>query len=90
MVPELAPERVRPPKLEIRPPKVLEFRLWRGLLAAEGAAESVLSSFLLHTLHEVSSELRGCLGSVIEVFRSLFGPSFEFICTYTDQRNQRE
>ena len=43
--PKLAPERVRPPNIEIRPPKVLEFRLWRGHSAAEPAAESVLSSF---------------------------------------------
>ena len=33
---------IRLPKV---PPKVLEFRLWRGLSAAEPAAESVLSSF---------------------------------------------
>ena len=49
--PKLALERVRLPKVEIRPPKVFEFRLWRGLSAAEPAAESVLSSFLLDALH---------------------------------------
>ena len=55
-LPQLAPEcfcmfgsvwGIRPPKV---PPKVLEFRLWRGHSAAEPAAESVLSSFLLHAL----------------------------------------
>ena len=50
--PKLAPERVRPPNIEIRPPKVLEFRLWRGHSAAEPAAESVLSSFPLLALHD--------------------------------------
>ena len=60
--PKLAPERVRLPKVELRPPKVHEFRLWRGLSAAEPAAESVLSSFPLHAFQEYLSEFKGSLG----------------------------
>ena len=35
----------RPPNL---PPNLPEFRLWKGLSAAEGAAESALFSHFLH------------------------------------------
>ena len=38
---------LRPPKV---PPNMHEFRLWSGVSAAEPAAESALSSFLLHVL----------------------------------------
>ena len=51
LAPEPCPRRLRPPKEEIRPPKVGEFRLWRGHSAAEPAAESVLSSLPLLVLH---------------------------------------
>ena len=69
--PKLAPKRVRLPKVELRPPKVLEFWLWRGLSAAKPAAESVLSSLPLHALHGCLSEFSGILGEFNKVVHKL-------------------
>ena len=57
----------RPPNL---PPNLPEFRLWKGLSAAEGAAESALFSPPLHEFYDCLSDvLEGFWGVVYELFR---------------------